>query len=427
MKPICIIQGPFATRSGYGDMARDIVRHFIEMDRYDVMLVSTSWGACPMNALDPVRDAEIINRIQPIPMQLPRQPELFVHVTVPNEFQKVAKFNIGITAGIETTLCSPEWIEGCNRMDLVLATSEHSANVLKHTQVEQKDEQGNVVNTMKVTVPVDVLPNCVHTDIFKRLDAKEVTQTVKDELSKVKENFVYLFVGHWLKGGFGEDRKNIAMLIKVFCETFKQVNESARPALVLKTSGAGFSIMDQEECLEKIRQVRASVGENCPNVYLLHGDLTEEEMNSLYNHPKIKVHVSLTKGEGFGRPLLEASQSFKPIIASGWSGHLDFLNKDDAVLVGGELKRVEPGAVWPGVIIPEAEWFNVNPNEAAAAMYYVFKNYGKAQDGAFRLAGKNKQRFSYTAVLNHTKELLDKYVPKFATFTPIKLPALKKV
>ena len=49
------------------------------------------------------------------------------------------------------------------------------------------------------------------------------------------------------------------------------------------------------------------------------------EMNSIYNHSKVKAMVSLTKGEGFGRPLLEFSLSQKPLIVSGWSGHMDFL------------------------------------------------------------------------------------------------------
>lgn len=427
MRPIAIIQAPFATRSGYGDMSRDIIRHVIALDKYDVQLVSAPWGSCPMNALEEKRDAEILSRMVQVPLTLPRQPELYIHITVPNEFQKVAKYNIGITAGIETTLCSPEWIEGCNRMDLVVATSEHSANVLRFTKVEQKDQDGNVVNTQQVTVPVEVLPNCVHTDVFKKLYGKEMPETINAELSQIKESFNYLFVGHWLKGGFGEDRKNVSMLIKVFCEAFKNIPSGNRPGLILKTSGATFSIMDQEECLEKIRQVRASVGPTCPNVYLLHGDLTEEEMNGLYNHPKIKAHVSFTKGEGFGRPLLEATQSDKPIIASGWSGHLDFLNKDDAILVGGELKKVDAGAVWPGVIIPESEWFNVNPSEGANALYYVFKNHGKATNGAWRLSKKAREGFSYEAVLEKTKELFDKHVPAFPTFQPLQLPSLKKI
>ena len=49
-------------------------------------------------------------------------------------------------------------------------------------------------------------------------------------------------------------------------------------------------------------------------------------MNELYNHPKVKAMVSMTKGEGYGRPLAEFGLSKKPIIASGWSGQCRFPN-----------------------------------------------------------------------------------------------------
>src|SRR5689334_15878067 len=119
MKPLCVIQGPFACRAGYGDMARDIVRHFIDLDRYDVKLVSMPWGACPMTALEPGRDDEILSRILSMPVTLPKKPDLFVQISVPNEFQPQGEYNIGITAGIETTLCSQQWVEGCNRMNVI--------------------------------------------------------------------------------------------------------------------------------------------------------------------------------------------------------------------------------------------------------------------------------------------------------------------
>ena len=156
-----------------------------------------------------------------------------------------------------------------------------------------------------------------------------------------------------MRGDFGEDRKNVSFLIKVFLETFRQVSEKDKPALILKTSSAGFSILDREEILKKIQQIKDSVelnqGQTLPNIYLLHGELTDKEMNSLYNHSKVKAHVSFTKGEGFGRPLLEASISGKPVIASGWSGQLDFLDKENSVLVGGELKPIHESSVWDGV------------------------------------------------------------------------------
>lgn len=428
-KPLCVIQSPLETRSGYGDMARDIARHIIDLDLYDVKLVSLPWGATPMNALEPGRDDALISRIVANPQQIPRQPELFVQISVPNEFQPLGKFNIGITAGIETTLISLPWVQGCNRMNTIWTISQHSKTVIENTNIEEKAPNGQLIGRHKVTVPVEVLHNCVHTDIFRKLASDEVPKTIQSMMSEIKEKFCFLFVGHWLKGNMGEDRKNVGILIKTFCETFKNTPSTNRPALILKTSGAGFSIIDREECLMKIAQIRASCGAGCPNVYLIHGELTEAEMNGLYNHPKVKAHVSFTKGEGFGRPLLEATMSQKPVIASAWSGHLDFLNTDEAVLVPGELRPVEPGAVWENVIIPQSSWFNVDMNAGANAFMWMFKKYDQFLLPAKRLARKNREQFGYTAIRERTRELLEKYVPKFeiAEQVPVVLPTLKKL
>jgi glycosyltransferase involved in cell wall biosynthesis len=426
-KPLCVIQSPFETRSGYGDMARDIVRHIMDLDLYDVKLISLPWGQTPMNALDPVKDAELIKRILPVPAQLPRQPELFIQISVPNEFQPMGKYNIGITAGMETTAISLPWIQGCNRMNVIWTISEHSKLVMESTTVDERTPQGAVINSHKVTVPIEVLHNCVHTDLFKKISPEEMSAAIKEKMIDVKEKFCFLFVGHWMKGEMGEDRKNVGLLVKIFCETFKTVNAANRPALILKTSGAGFSLLDREDLLNKIRAIRNSCGPSCPNVYLIHGELTEQEMNSLYNHPKIKAHVSFTKGEGFGRPLLEATMSQKPVIASGWSGHLDFLNKDESVLVSGELKPVEAGAIVPDMIIKESAWFNIDPNAGANALMWVFKRYDNFLLPAKRLARKNKEAFSYDAIKKRTAELLEKYVPPMAIQIPIKLPSLKKI
>jgi hypothetical protein len=408
-------------------MARDIARHIIELDMYDVRLISLPWGATPMTALDPTRDAELIKRIVPQPINLPRQPELFIQVSVPNEFQSIGKYNIGITAGIETTLISVPWIDGCNRMNTVWAISKHAVEVIRNTVAEERDPNGNVTRQAKVTVPLEVLHCCANTDIFKKIEPESVVSSIRDMMTDVKEKFCYLFVGHWMRGNMGEDRKNVGLLVKIFCEAFKNHPSSTRPALILKTSSATFSVLDREEVLMKIKMVRESVGAGCPNVYLIHGDLSETEMNSLYNHPKVKAHVSFTKGEGFGRPLLEASLSQKPVIASGWSGHLDFLNKDNAILIAGELRNVEPNAVWENVIIPQSQWFNVDMNQAGGALVYVFKKYDQLLLPAKRLAAENKAKFSYDVIKQRTKELLEQYVPKQAMQVDLKLPTLKKI
>ncbi len=358
-KPVCVVRAPCATRSGYGDMSRDIIRHLIEYDKYDVKVVSVNWGETPMNALDPnnPKDKMILDRFLTTP--LIRQPELFVTITIPSEFETIGKYNIGITAGIETTISAPEWIVACNKMDAVFTISEHSKNVFLSSKFSQQSPNGQSIGTLEIQKPIEVLHNCIDQSIFKKLEYEaDVLPSVKEVLKDIPEKFCYLFVGHWLRGELGEDRKNVGLLIKVFLETFKQVKDKQRPALILKTSGGSFSILDKREILRKIEAIKRSVeltdGQVLPNIYVLHGELTDDEMNSLYNHPKVKAHISLTKGEGFGRPLLEASISGKPVIASGWSGHMDFLNADDAVLVGGELKQIHLTSVWDGVLIKES-------------------------------------------------------------------------
>lgn len=427
-KPLCIVRAPCATRSGYGDMSRDIIRHLIEYDKFDVKVHSVNWGDTPMNALDEndPKDKMILDRIIKGPVN--KQPELFISITVPNEFQPLGKYNIGITAGIETTTAAPPWIQGCNQMDLILTISEHSKRVFENSKFGFQQPNGQQ-GTLELIKPIEVLHNCIDTNIFGKKAPTDAAMIKR--LDELPNSFNFLFVGHWLRGDFNEDRKNVSLLVKVFLETFKQVPANEQPGLVLKTSSAGFSILDREDILGKIKQIRNSVtlqsGQTMPTITLLHGELTELEMNTLYNHPKIKAHVSLTKGEGFGRPLLEASVSGKPVIASGWSGHLDFLDRDVAVLVGGELKNVHDSAAWENVLMKEASWFSADPNQAANAMLAVFSDYNTFKNNAYDLMLRNKKKFSYGVIQKRTWELMDKYVPEFPKQVSISLPKLKKV
>jgi len=430
-KPLCVVRAPCATRSGYGDMSRDIIRHIIEYDKFDVKVISVNWGETPMNALDEnnPKDKMIIDRIID---SLNRKPDLFVTITIPTEFETIGKYNIGITAGIETTIAAPEWIEACNKMDVVFTISEHSKNVFLSSKFGKQDQNGQLLGALEIQKNIEVLHNCIDNGIFKKLEYEsDVLPTVRNELESIPEKFCYLFVGHWLRGEMGEDRKNVGLLVKVFLETFKQVKNSQPPALILKTSGGNFSVLDRKEILKKIAIIRDSVilekGQTMPNVYLLHGELTDAEMNSLYNHPKVKAHVSLTKGEGFGRPLLEASISGKPVIASGWSGHMDFLNAEDAVLVGGELKQIHPSSVWDGVLIKESSWFAPDLQQCANALAAVFMDYETFRKKAHKLGKENSKKFSYKTIQRATWDLLDKYVPDFPKQVPLSLPKLNKI
>jgi glycosyltransferase involved in cell wall biosynthesis len=195
----------------------------------------------------------------------------------------------------------------------------------------------------------------------------------------------------------------------------------------MKTSGADFSIMSKAEMLKKIDEIRRTVkAKTLPNIYVLYGDLEDSEMNDLYNLPKVKAHVTFTHGEGFGRPLLEASLSGKPVIASGWSGHLDFLNKNNATLLTGQLTAV-PKAAFPKPFLVEGQqWFTINYSVASSILKDVFKKYKKYTLPAKKLAMYNKNKFSLKAMQNKLEKILDENIPNFPKQVKLKLPKLKK-
>ena len=217
------------------------------------------------------------------------------------------------------------------------------------------------------------------------------------------------------------------MLLKTFLETFK--NKPNPPALVMKTSGATFSVIDRNEIKGKIEDIKDTVKGKLPPVYFLHGDLTDEEMNQLYNHPKVKAHITFTHGEGFGRPLLEASLSEK-IIAPNWSGHLDFLNKNNSVLLPGVMTDVHKSALPKEILVEGAKWFTVNYQYASQVMKDVFKNNRKYGMMAKKQSMYNKVNFSMDKMTKDFSKILDRYLPKFEEQpqqVDLKLPKLKKV
>jgi glycosyltransferase involved in cell wall biosynthesis len=421
-KPLCLVQAAIATRSGYGEHSRDLVRSLIKMDKFDIFIWGTRWGDTSFINLDTDRDREIFKRMLKAP-QLPKQPDLFIHVTVPNEFANVGRFNIGITAGIETTHCSAPWIEGMNRMDLNIVPSKHAKEVFvktNYTRVDERTQQPT--GQLKVEKPIEVLFEGVDTSVYKY--EENIPTALRHELKGVEESFCFLYVGHWLQGDLFQDRKDVGGLIKIFLETFKNVPNP--PALLLKTALATNSVTDRNEIQRRIGAIKRMVQSDkpLPNVYLLHGELTAEEMNGLYNHPKVKAHISFTKGEGFGRPLLEASVSRKPVIAPNWSGQTDFLNKEFSILLPGQLTQVHPSSVWENVIIPQSSWFTVNYQVASNVMMEVWKNYQKFKQNALKQGMYSEQNFSLNKMHEQFTKIIEEWVPKFPEEVAVSIPAL---
>jgi glycosyltransferase involved in cell wall biosynthesis len=416
-KPFLLFRGPVQTRSGYGAHSRDLLQALYEMNIYDIKIDSCGWGSTPMTALE--KDNVFHKWIESnIISSLSTQPDVYVQVTVPNEFQRVGKINIGITAGIETTVAPKSWVDGCNKMDMIIATSQFSSEVLMSTVYNETDNvTGKLIKQHKIEKPIKVLFEGVHPDTFNN--------EYSDIDLNINEDFAFLFVGHWLKGNLGQDRKDVGMLIKCFVEAFK--NEKDKPALVLKTSSATFSIKQREDLAKKIKELVGDT-ETPPPIYLLFGELTDKEMNNLYNHSKIKAMVSLTKGEGFGRPLLEFTMTGKPVIASNWSGHKDFLPMDKGIMIGGKLNEVDESAI-DDFILKGSKWFTANYNEAAEVMKIVKNDYQKFLDRAENLRIENSTKFSFQRMVEEFEKLLPKTVSQeeLPKQKPINLPKLNKI
>ena len=424
-KPVVLVTAPVGTRSGYGAHSRDIVRSLIELDKYDVKVWPVRWGNTPMNALNDMepRDKIIIDRLLQTP-QLPQQPDIHMHIVVPNEFSPIGKYNIGVTAGLECTACPPEWIQVMNKMDLNIVPSTFVKNTMTSISFDIQDEKTKQLKgQLKLDKPIEVLFEGADSDTYKKTN--ELSKSIVDEMKSIEESFNFLYVGHWLQGKLGEDRKDTGMLVKVFLETFK--NQKNKPGLILKTSGASFSVLDREDMLKKIKNIKESVSGDLPNVYLLHGDLSDNEVNDLYNHPKVKAHVNITHGEGFGRPLLEASISGKPVIASSWSGHLDFLNSKQSVLVSGKMVDVPKSSFPENMRVDGAQWFTANYQQVSSYMKDVFKNYKKYSNNSLKLGKVNQSLFSLKKMTSELDKILDNYLPEFPKEVGLKLPKLKKV
>ncbi|NBQ96824.1 MAG: glycosyltransferase family 1 protein [Microbacteriaceae bacterium] len=406
-----VISSPLATQSGYGHHAREIIANFIEQRNsdWDIKLVSMPWGHTPFTY--PL-SIDWQKRLIPLPLQY--QPDIWVQITVPNELQAIGKFNVGVTAGTEGDICPEAWIDNLNAMQLVIVPSEFTKQVFVNTS--QKHNK-------PITTRIEVIPEYFDETIYTNN-----VQLQLEILEQIPETFAFLSVGHWLQGQVGEDRKNISGLLHCFFNTYK--NQKDAPALILKSSGATYSVMDRMEIENKITQIQDMFGNaKLPNVYLLHGDLADEEMNMLYNHPKVKAMISFTKAEGFGRPLLEFSTTGKPIIAPHYSGQADFLKKEFICPLSGVLTDIH-GSARNEFLIKGAKWFTVDYGYAGKMMKEVQKNYKKWKELAKRQRYYVNLTFTKTAVTAVYKKVLniiDNSIQSSPQHVTLNLPKLKKI
>lgn len=376
MKKI-LVSGPLQSLSGYGKMCRLAIESLRQhQDKFDIYVNLTTWG---QTGFQFERD-EYFHLIQELRVKTEQytkaggQFDVSLQITIPNEWKRMAPINIGYTAGIETHVMSPAWLEPCNMMDKIVTISEFAKNVIVTTVFG--DQQGN---QHRVRTPVEV----IHFPLEQTEAAKDTFQFPSD--------FNFLTVNQW------GPRKNMEFLVRAFVEEFR--NEDV--GLVIKTNTANDSIMDRSDVERRLKELLASCGEKKCRVHLVHGRLSENEMAGLYRNDKIKAFVTATHGEGFGIPIFEAVAAELPVIATDWSGHLDFLTMPDEqgkdkkmfAKVDFELKQIDPSHVWPGVMEAQSGWAFPTMGSLRSRMREVYKDQGRFNSWAKKLAAYNVKKF----------------------------------
>lgn len=378
MKKKILVKGPALSLSGYGEQTRFALRCLRDNeDKFDIFLQNIPWGKTGHTINNP----EELNWMKMLAMKTEHfnqnkgQFDISLQVTIPNEFEKIAPINIGYTAGIETTKVSPHWIDKARLMNKIIVVSNHSKHVFNNTEYKLKNEQSGQIIDFKNTSPIEV----VHFPA-KILENKEI-------ILDLKTNFNFLSVAQW------GPRKNVESTIMSFLKEFKNDSDVG---LILKLNVTKNCIADKIACENRVEAIKKNVPDAKCKIYVLHGNMTDEELNSLYTHPKIKAFVSTTHGEGFGLPLFESVCNGLPVIAPKWSGHVDFLLapvKEDGkermrnhfTTIDFDLANVNKEAVWDGVIQPDSQWCFVKEFSVMNSMRKVYKNHPAALSVAKKL------------------------------------------
>ena len=371
MKTI-LVKGPALSRSGYGVQTRFALRSLRAYeDRFNILLMNIPWGKTgwitdnneERDWLDHLigKTQHHINQQQPI--------DICLQVTIPNEWEQIAPVNIGYTAGIETNKVAPQWIEKSKLMDKIIVVSNHAKEVYEKTSYIAEDTNTGQKFPFSVDAPIEVANYAIDTLEQEKCDIK------------LDYDFNFLTVAQW------GPRKNLNNTIKWFIDEFKD----EEVGLVVKANFANNSTQDKIHCANMLQGLIADQSDRKCKIYLLHGDLSTEQMNYLYNHKKIKAYATITHGEGFGLPIFEAAYNGLPVIAPSWSGQCDFLyapvktgkQKKEKIRplfskVNYTMQQVPQQVVWEGVIVPDSMWCYADEKSFKDNLRDIYKNYTKA-------------------------------------------------
>ena len=400
-----IIRAPALSQSGYGEHARFILRSLrSQPDKFDIYLLNINWGQTSWLWEDNEERKWLDSILQKTVnyMNSPAQThyDISIQVTIPNEWEKMAPVNIGVTAGIEVDRISPVWIEKSQLMDKIVVPSTFSKAGFDNTSYQvTNNESGQTVDDWKCQTPVEVVPYPV----------KDILPDKNFKLD-LKTDFNFLAVAQW------GPRKNIDSLVKWFLDEF---HDNENVGLVLKTSMKNNSLLDRSVIDNRIKNFVASTypDKKC-KIYLIHGYLTEEEMAALFDDKQIKAFCTTTHGEGWCLPMFDAAIAGIPVVAPEWSAYKDFMtmpitskgktkDKFIGIKVEYDLAPVSGESVWKGVIEEGSVWCYPKEFSFKHALRKMYNNCGVYKKRAKELQEHLKDKYEKEKIY---KQMLDSII-----------------
>jgi len=344
MKKKVLLRGPVLTQSGYGVHARQVASWLLNRDDLDVEFQALPWGDTPWLIDEKSHDGFIGRILEKTSDPSGKVYDVTVQLQLPNEWdEKLGKVNIGITAAVETDRCNPDWIHSCNKMTSIVVPSDHARRCLAASG--------------DLRVPIRVIPEAYNDQIIKhdRPDNKI------DSLD-FSTPFNFLVFGQITGNNPENDRKNMFYTVKWFCEAFKS---DPSVGLIIKTNGGRNSTFDRRNITSLMSNVVGESRKNSliPRIYIVHGNLSDEEVGSLYRHKSVKALLSLTRGEGFGLPLLEAAVCELPVIATGWSGHVEYLSQGKYIDISYKLDEIHQSRIDDKIFMKGSKWAAVDESD----------------------------------------------------------------